>query len=158
MVAITRVESFVALLGESTPMVRRHYEAMSLHREAGFALAPDMEKYLILEAGGKLVTLVLRDGSKAIGYWSMVIDTALHYRQVITSTMDLFWIEPEHRNAGNILALMRAAERECRSRGVRAWFGGEKLSIGKPLAPLYASLGFEPFERTWLKWLGEWRG
>lgn len=151
-VTVTR-ESFANLMIEAQELVRQHYVEISLHAEHKILLAPDLGKYLVLEIQGHLVTLVLRKPSgRIIGYWTMVTDTALHYRDCMTATMDLLYIDSQERTGANVLALMRSAERECHARGVRVWFGGEKLHA--PIGKLWASLGFQKFELLWVKWLG----
>ena len=145
-----QVESVRSVLPEIQPLLAKHYDFLSLHKER-FPLQPNYAFYLEREERGESVVVTLRKDGDLIGYWICFVAPGLHYQTCLTSIMDIWFVDPEHMLGKAPLILLRAVEREMRRRGVNLWFAGEKLH--KPCGRLFEKLGFEKVETTYAKWL-----
>ena len=77
---------------------------------------PRVDEYSRASNGGWLLTFVLRDDGRAVGYCNVYVTQDMHNRDVIAQE-DTIYVLPEHRNgAGRMLA--RAVHEELRKRGV----------------------------------------
>lgn len=132
-------------------LLEKHYRELSAHQHHGVSLDPDFGGYYQREALGQYVVLALRSRGLLVGYWAMSIAPGAHYLGCLTSIMDLFYVDPEFRGFGAMMLLGRSVEAECRRRGVRVWFAGEKLSL--PCAPMFKRLEMEHSENVWARWL-----
>jgi GNAT superfamily N-acetyltransferase len=136
---------------EMMPLLPLHWEELALDRDK-VPLMPQWHVYDERDARGELLLVVLREDGKAIGYYWGFIAPGLHYASCLTSTMDIFFVHPEHRNGRGGVVLFQAVERELRRRGVQRWFVGTKLHAD--CSALFKRLGFAPVETYHSKWLG----
>lgn len=147
----TAVERLEHILDEVKLLLPEHYEKLALDK-SGSPLDPMYEVYLEREQDGQISVVTLRDNGQLIGYWVAFICPGLHYRTVLTSTMDIWNVKPEYAHTTAPLRLIKAVEAEMRRRGVKRWFAGEKLH--KPCGRLFEAVGMRKIESTYSKWLG----
>jgi hypothetical protein len=145
------VESFASNMPALRELTPSHYDELSLHKAAGFALSPQWHVYLDLERRDELLFVALRRDGALVGYWIGFIRPGLHYSTCLTSVMDIWFIRPEDCVGKAPLVLFRAVENELERRGVALAFLGEKLH--RPVGQFYSKLGYEPVETFHAKWL-----
>jgi GNAT superfamily N-acetyltransferase len=145
------VERFSNVYEELKPLLARHYAEISLHAARGFELKPQEHVYRAREAAGELLMMIGRERGRIVAYLVAFVAPGLHYADCLTAIGDIFYVDPDCRNARVGLQLLRATENELRRRRVALWFTGEKLKF--PAAPLFRRVGMEPVEVTHAKWL-----
>lgn len=130
----------------------KHWEELALNKDK-VPLSPQNEVYLAKDAAGEVLFVTLRKSGKLIGYFIGFVNPALHYKTCLTLTMDIFFVDPAHRNGSAGVKLFRAAEREAKRRGVQRMFVGSK--VHKDASVLFRRLGYEPVETFYSAWLGD---
>lgn len=137
-------------LDELKPLFPGHYAELSRH-QGRHALNPRYDAYLAKEAAGEVLCVTLRADGAIVGYLVGFVGPGLHYPSCLTCTPDIFYVHPDHRNAGAGRLLFKTAEAELRRRGVNLWMVGTKRHFDA--GPLLERLGFAPEETMHWKWL-----
>jgi GNAT superfamily N-acetyltransferase len=142
------VEPTIDILAEAerTGMLQRHWEELALDKDE-VPLAPDWDRYQLMEAHGMLSAIAVRERSRLVGYSIMVLTRGLHYRDCPEARMDIFWLEPEVRGRMGGVRMFRAHEKELRRRGVKRIYVGSKLH--RDSSVLFHRLGYRPVE-VWM--------
>jgi len=149
-----QAEPYAACLPELVAIYPSHWEELALDKDRPeAALDPMWEVYAERDAAGHLVLITLRDAGALVGYFLGFVAPGLHYRRCLTYHMDIFYVVPAVRRRFGGKRLVRKVVEECRRRGVKRIFVGEKLH--SPCAPLFAAFGFVPVETTHSLWIGE---
>ncbi len=149
-----QVEPYYLCLPELIEHYPGHWEELALDREHPEAvLDPMWDVYAQRDADGQLLLITLRDAGALVGYFLGFIAPGLHYRQCLTYHGDIFRVLPSHRGRFGGLRMGRALIAECKRRGVKRMFLGEKLHM--PSGRLFAALGFRPVEQMHSLWIGE---
>lgn len=118
------LETFTPTYAELEPLYREHYAEMQA-RLAGEGVQigpynPRLDEYRKAGDGGWLLTFVVRDEGKAIGYANIYLTQDMHNSQPISSE-DTIFVTKAHRN-GIGRRLTKFIIEELRGRGVlRAW-------------------------------------
>lgn len=146
------VENLTDTIEELKPFFPRHWEELALFKDR-MPLDPQYDKYLARDALGEVVLTTLREDGAIIGYCVTFIAQGLHYQQTKTATVDIFWIEPEHRLAQNGSLLFGATKAALKKKGVQLWWVGSKNH--KPSQEFLEKFGFSPEETYNCMWLGD---
>lgn len=147
-----QVEPYENCVLELKALYPAHWEELALdteHEEA--ALAPLWKVYDERNAQGQLLLVTLRELGTMAGYFLGFIAPGLHYRNCLTYHGDIFRVLPEYRNRFGGLRMARCVIAECKRRGVKRMFVGEKLHM--PSGRLFSALGFKPIEKTYSLWI-----
>jgi N-acetylglutamate synthase-like GNAT family acetyltransferase len=149
-----QVESLTERLDELKSFFPLHWEELALNKDR-VPLQPNYDEYLRRDEHGAVLFATVRKQGALIGYFVGFIAPHLHYQTCLTLTMDIFYIDPEHRDgsprAG--IRLFREVEREARRRGVQRMFVGSKLH--RDASRLFDFLGYERVEVYYSKMLDE---
>lgn len=129
-----------------------HYRELALDQDK-VPLQPQWNVYLERDARGELLLVTAREAGELVGYFVGFIAPGLHYASCLTCTMDIFYIEPSHRNGSMGLRLFRFVEAELKRRGVQRWFVGSKVHADA--SALFERLKFRRVEIYYSKWLGD---
>ena len=149
-----QVEPYSACLAELTAIYPGHWQELALDREhSEAALDPVWEIYAQRDAAGELLLVTLREFGVLVGYFLGFIAPGLHYRRCLTYQMDIYYVAPHVRGRFGGKRLLRATMNECRRRGVKRMFVGEKLH--SPSGRLFKAMGFEPADLYHSLWLGD---
>lgn len=98
-------------------MFYEHWLEIAKNKEL-MALAPDLERYSLLEEAGSLITLYAYDrDDNIIGYSVNIISPHLHYKELITAYNDLLYVKKEYRKGSVGIRLISETERVCRNSG-----------------------------------------
>lgn len=147
------IERFSDVYAEMYPLLVEHYEEISQHKEKDVPLEPQADVYAARESSGNLLMVIARDAGRVVGYFVAMIAPALHYKSCLTCSPDIFYVKSEYRRDGTAAGMFKFTEKELRRRGVKVWMVGSKHAHN--VTQLFEHLGFEPFEITYAKWLGE---
>lgn len=148
------VENLTENLEQLKQFFPTHWKELALNRDK-VPLDPQYDIYLKRDALGEVLYVALRKEGELIGYFVGFIAPGLHYRTCLTLTMDIFYLDPKHRD-GNPragLTLFREVEREAKRRGVQRMFMGSKLH--RDSGALFQRLEYEPVETYYSKWIGD---
>jgi hypothetical protein len=156
-----QVEDYSTFMREAAPLLQEQYDELAQHKEH-VPLDPDWAHYQQREAQDQLLVVTARESGRMVGYFVGFVAPALHYRTLLTLTMDLFWLEPAMRaidSLDRIEADMLAKELfdtvilEAKRRGVKRPYFGSK--VVKDAHVLFESLGLVEVERYYSGWWGE---
>lgn len=149
-----QTESLTEHLEELKGHFDQHWEELALNKDK-VPLRPNYDLYLKLDAAGEVLFVSVRKGGKLIGYFVGFVRPHLHYQTCLTLGMDIFYIDPEHRDgspkAG--IRLFREVEREARRRGVQRMVVMAKLH--RDASRLFDFLGYERIEVVYSKMLDD---
>jgi GNAT superfamily N-acetyltransferase len=146
------VERLADELENLKPWFPIHWAELALNQDK-VPLDPQYHVYLEREARGEVLFVAARDQGTIVGYFVGFVAPGLHYQTCLTLTMDIFWVEPEHRGSGAGYHLFKFVEQESRQRGVQRIFVGSKLH--KDASWLFEKLGYQEVERYYSAWLGD---
>jgi len=141
---------------EFPPLFKKHYEELATHRQA-IPLAPDWDKYHILDFDGNLRILTVRDNGMLVGYMFLILGPGLHYVTTLQAQVDMFWLDPLYRAGWFPMTMFRELERYCRELKVVRLFLSEKAHFERDrggLGVIFKRLGFEVQDILWAKQLG----
>lgn len=147
-----QIEMLADCLTEMKEMFPAHWRELGLFQDK-MPLDPRYDIYESREARGELVMATLRKDGKVVGYWPTWIAPGIHYGSTLTATMDILYIDPEHRGDGSGKLLFDALKAELLRRGVKLWWAGSKNH--KQIEWFLKMLGFEPMETYYAMWIGD---
>ena len=88
------------LLGTVRPnidgLLDLNYDELTLNKQA-IKLNPDWAKYAQLEQDNKLVIFTVRHHDVLVGYSFFIVDTHLHYKDLVVANNDVLFIHREYR-------------------------------------------------------------
>jgi GNAT superfamily N-acetyltransferase len=149
-----QVEPYFQCVSELALLYRDHWEELALDKDKPeAALDPNWQVYNERDAAGQVLLITLRDTGQLVGYFLGFIAPGLHYKKCLTYHGDIFRVLPSHRGKQGGMRLGKALIAECKRRGVKRMFIGEKLHT--PASSLLTALGFLPVERTYSRWIGD---
>lgn len=111
-------------------------------------LDPDVEKYDLLEKVGMFYLYVLRDEGAIVGYFSVVVQPSLHYRNKIQAYFDAVYLKPGYRNKATV-KIIKAVEDSLLCKG--ASYFAFSMKADRPARRLMRILGYEHTEDVFLK-------
>lgn len=145
------VERFSDVYGELLPLLNEHYVEISTHSAHGVPLAPQVETYEARERDGTLLMIIGRELGEIVSYYVCFVSPGLHYKDCLTCTPDIFYVEPGRRGGLIGSQMFDFVEQELRRRHVRRWAVGSK--VAHDASPLFARKGFAQVETIHEKWL-----
>lgn len=123
------VESYESAVEELRPLTERHWQEVALNQDK-VKLSPVWERYEELARQGILRVIVARNSSKQpVGYIVALVMPHLHYRELLTAYVDIFFLLPEARNGMTGAMMFAFFESEMRRAGVRLMLSGTKLKL-----------------------------
>lgn len=152
MTVTAQVENLTETLEELKPHFPAHWEELGLFKDK-MPLDPQYDVYENLDAAGQAFLVTLRDQGRLVGYFVGFITPGLHYQQTLTCKMDITYIDPAYRSAGNGALLFDTVKTALVKRGVKLWWVGSKNH--KPIEAFFRMFGFEQQEAYFAMWLGE---
>lgn len=145
------VERFQDVYAELLPLLHEHYDEISIHKQMGYDLKPNVALYKAMQDADQLLMMIGRLDGQIVAYFVVFVRPSIHYQDCLEGIGDIFFCKPDRRGAMIGLQLFEATENELKRRGVKCFMAGEKLAF--PAAPLFERRKFEPIERKWALWL-----
>jgi GNAT superfamily N-acetyltransferase len=145
------VEKFQDVYAELRPLLDEHYDEISIHKQMGYELEPNVPLYRAMQDADQLMMMIGRLEGQIFAYFVAFVRPSIHYGGCMEGIGDIFYVEPTRRGLEHGKALFAATRAELVRRGVKCWMAGEKLAF--PCGDFFAGMGFEPFERKWVLWL-----
>lgn len=130
------------------PLLMAHYDELVKLKDI-FVLDGDYERYSNLEESGNLITLLAFENETLVGYSLSILNTHLHYKDVLVCYNDLLFIHPSKRNSPLGLRLIKETEKEAREAGAEVMLWHAKPDT--PLDKILPRLGNRKHENIYLK-------
>ena len=105
------------LIEELKPLVARHYQEVTLHKEH-VPLDPDWTRYTKIAEAGALLVIGARENGILVGYCVFYISNMMHFQTTQCASSDAIYLAPEHRNGFAGVKLIKASEAALKERGV----------------------------------------
>ena len=147
------IEQFRNVYREMYPLLERHYEEISTHRDHGVPLSPQAHEYQRREDCGQLMMIIGRERGTIVSYVVAFIGPGLHYQTCLTSIVDIYYVDQGARGFLIGKKMFEFAKLEWKRRGVQRVAAGAKLA--HDASPLLKYVGFSPVEIIHEMWLGE---
>lgn len=145
-----KVERYSDIAAEMVPLWVRHWKEVARDQET-IKLDVDHSRYLQLCEAGALVIVTARAAGVLVGYIAAILSTHLHYTSTLHAGLDVFWLDPQYRNALNGVRLFTTIESELKLRGVKKVIGQTKLSGALDVSEMFKYLGWTPIETLFAK-------
>jgi GNAT superfamily N-acetyltransferase len=145
-------ESLSSVRSEIIPLLEKHWEEIAVNRDK-IKLNPDWEVYEALEVAGNLGIYTARLDGKLVGYFVVIAERHIHYKDHIFAANDIVYLDPDYRKGMVGARLMKFAEEDLRNIGVSVLTINTK--VHKPFDHLLERMGFTLKERVYSKYLGD---
>lgn len=145
------VERFQDVYAELLPLLHEHYDEISIHKQMGYDLKPNVAMYKAMQDADQLLMMIGRLDGQIVAYFVVFVRPSIHYGDCLEGVGDIFYCKPDRRGGMIGLRLFEATENELKRRGVNLFMAGEKLAF--PATALFERCGFEATERKHFKWL-----
>lgn len=144
-------EFLIQVEGEVRPLLEQHWEEIALNKDR-IKLNPDWDAYHLLEQANALKIFTARSEGKLVGYFVVVVQPNLHYKDHLFATNDIIYLHPDHRKGRTGLKLIQFAEKCLKEDGVSVLTINTK--VHKPFDKVMEFLGFGLIERVYSKYIG----
>lgn len=146
------VEPWVEFKKTALKLWASHYEEVGQNKEK-MILAPDITKADALDAAGKFHIVVVRMDGRMVGYHLTIVDTLLHYKNVLAGVGDMYWVATEFRNHGVGAGLLKEVECTLKARGVQVLY--DVVKVYADHSALFEAAGYKAVEKKFTKWIGD---
>ena len=137
---------------ELEALIPDHYAELGLNQDK-VKLNPYWQGYAQTAEHDQLMYVTIRDKGKLVGYFIGFVVPELHYKDVLSLTMDIFYVSPEYRHGRAGVKLFQRVEQEAKRRGVKRIHVGSKMH--KDASSLFKYLKYGPVETYYSKWIGD---
>lgn len=134
------------------PLIQKHWEDIALNKDK-IKLNPDWDAYHDLEQKGMLKAFTAREGDKLVGYFVVVVQRNLHYKDHLFASNDIVFLHPDYRKGRTGIKLIQFAEKCLKEDGVSVLSINTK--VHKPFDNLMQFLKFSLVERIYSKYIGD---
>lgn len=147
-----QVEKFIACIAELQPMLEAQWEEVESNKDE-LPLDPDYAQYSTLCDADMLQIVTAREEGELIGYLIVFIVPHLHHMSTKWASSDIFYIKPDHRNTFVASKLITMTEQKLKHKDVVVF--SLNMKAHTPYDKLAEDLGFNKFELTYAKYIGE---
>lgn len=137
---------------EIAPLLVEHYKEIAMYKDK-VQLAPDWEKYDMMDKADILKIVTVRDNGELVGYYLSMVIPNPHYSRDLFAVNDIVLIKPEYRNAKVGVGLFQYVEAWMKDLGVSVMTVHMKTFL--PFDKLCEGLGWDYAERLYTKCIKE---
>lgn len=150
MIKYAQEEFTTEFIDEVSSLISMHWEEVQYE---SIEFDPDWDKYLALEEAGVLRLYTARIDGELKGYYTTVVDTFIHAKDVVLSYQDSIYVEPETRIIGGGAGLIDYAEKQMKKDCIDIIFMAvkEKRDFSRTLV----DRGYILHEKIYIKNLGD---
>lgn len=141
-------ESLQAIRAEIEPLFALHKDEVGPY--ADWKLEPAWDYYALLEQQNRLVTHTIRRDTALVGYVLYTVGRNNHYASQKIASVDVLFLRPDCRRSGAAMGLLRWSQVRLFAEGVTAIQQRTKVRPSLYLGRLFARLGFQKADETWL--------
>lgn len=143
-----RRECLLTTKDDCLPLIQAHWDEVALNKDS-IKLNPDWDEYSRLDKNGSLRVYTARDMSKLVGYFVLIVNRSLHYKDHKFAVNDILFLDKDYRQGSTALRLLKFAERLLKDEGVSLVMVNTK--VHQPFDPLMERLGYNLIERIYSK-------
>lgn len=134
------------------PLLEKHWSEIALNQDK-IKLNPDWGAYNQLEQAGKLKIFTARDDGKLVGYFVVIVDRHIHYKDHLFANNDILFVDKEYRKGFTGIKLVKFAEKCLKEDGVSVLTINTK--VHQPFDKMLTFLKFNKIERIYSKYIGQ---
>lgn len=149
---IVALEAYTVVKNDVKDLIQKHWEDIALNQDK-IKLNPNWEAYANLDRAGMLRFFTARQDGDLIGYFLLIVNRSLHYKDHLFANNDILFLHPDHRKGIAGLRLIKFAEKSLRDEGVSLMNVNTKVHA--PFDVIMERMGFNLIERIYSKYLGE---
>jgi len=136
---------------DSKYLLELHWNEVALNKEH-IKLNPDWKSYYELEQVGKLRIFTARNKGTLVGYFVVIVNSNLHYKDHLFAANDIIYLHKDYRKGFTGIKLIKFAEECLREDGVSVLAINTK--VHQPFDVVLERLDFNMVERVYSKYLG----
>jgi GNAT superfamily N-acetyltransferase len=145
-------ENLASIQHEIKPLLEEHWEEVAVNKDK-IKLNPNWEVYAYLETAGSLGIYTARKDKELVGYFVVIAEAHIHYKDHIFASNDVVYLAPAYRKGMVGANLIQYAEQDLKKLGVSVLTINTK--VHRPFDSLMERMGFSLKERVYSKYLGE---
>lgn len=134
------------------PLLDKHWSEIALNQDK-IKLNPDWGVYNQLEQAGKLKIFTARDDGKLVGYFVVIVDRHIHYKDHLFANNDILFVDKKYRKGFTGIKLVKFAEKCLKEDGVSVLTINTK--VHQPFDKMLTFLKFNKIERIYSKYIGQ---
>jgi hypothetical protein len=135
-------------------MLGEHWQEVATHKHL-MKLNPDLPRYRQLDHEKRLHIVIMRDDDEIVGYSVHVINTMLHYRNVVIADDDVHFLVSRLRGTGEHARLRQFAMSTLKERGVHIITARSR--VGYLHETSLKAMGFTDWDRVYCCDLTKWQ-
>lgn len=147
-----QIERFDNVIDEIKPILERHWEEIANNKNK-IPFKPDYDKYKQLDDTGVLHIATARSNGVLIGYCISFIVPHIHYSENLFASMDVLYLDKEHRGKMTGIRLIAFAENDLRKKDVSVFTF--HIKTNHDIGPIMERLGFNKIEYIYSKYIRE---
>lgn len=136
---------------DSKYLLELHWNEVALNKDH-IKLNPDWESYYELEQRGKLRVFTARNRGTLVGYFVVIVNSNLHYKDHLFAANDIIYLHKDYRKGFTGIKLIKFAEECLKEDGVSVLAINTK--VHQPFDVVLERLNFSMVERVYSKYLG----
>lgn len=145
-----QVETLSTCFDEIKALLLAHAE--EIDKETGFGLPNiDEDIYYAMEGLECIHIVTIRADAKLVGYYCCFIMPHMHYKHIVMSATDAYYLMPSYRKGMTGVKLFKEVEHTLKERGVQRMTVGTKKH--KDFGKIFEFLGWSPMETIYCKWI-----
>ena len=133
---------------EIQALIQLHWEQIALNQDE-IKLNPDWDQYEAAEAQGVLKVFTARDDGVLVGYFVVLAQRSMHYKDHIFAYNDVLFLHPDYRKGLAGMKLLKVAEKFLKQDGVSLLIVNTK--VHKPFDALLERMGYTHIENNFSK-------
>ena len=142
-------QEFYHQVKEELPkLISMHWEEIALNQDV-IKLDPDWEAYEKMEQDGKLRIFTSREDGYLVGYFIVILNRSLHYKEHIHAMNDIIFLHPKHRKGFMGIKLIKFAEKCLKDDGISFLIINSK--IHKQFDAILNRMGYSHIENVFTK-------
>lgn len=135
---------------EILPLLDEHWEEIALNKDV-IKLNPDWEAYAAYDSINALRVYTARDNGALVGYFVLLVNRSLHYKDHLFAVNDIIFLKKEVRLGMTGVKLIKYAVKCLEEEGVSKIMINTK--IHQPFDAVLERLNFKCIERVYSKCL-----
>jgi len=133
-------------------LIKDHWQEIAVNREH-IKLNPDWDAYETLEKKNKLKIFTARENNVLVGYFVVIIDFNIHYKDHLFAINDVLYLSKKHRKGFTGIKLVRFAENCLKADGVSVITVNSKAH--RPFNKLLEYMRYNMIETVYQKYIGD---
>ena len=146
---VTYQQEFIASVRDEVwPLLRQDWEEIE-HNKDLLPLDPNWDLYELLESQGNFYIFTARDGSKLVGYFTVIVFPSMHSQKALLACNDVIYLDKDYRRGSVGTRLFKFTEKCLKEDGHKVLY--ITTTEKHPIDPLLERLGYTKIETIFEK-------